>query len=232
MTENDKTQSLQKIDPTTIGQAVDLWDALKQAAPQIAQADVGAPRERPLTQHPGLRQWLITEFALNIPDSLVVEKIDRMREDQMAAGDAPWPRLNKRKVAVLRRDLQEEWRPLRQQVEHSIVQVGVINKNRRLLALQSLAENLADVMFEERNDKTSQLYLIGEYRAVLNQIAQEMGELGMPVTGDGNALLEFAKGLVDVLKVQGMGLQGARDGAEVNDDAYYVEAADYREVDE
>lgn len=195
----------------TAGHAAEgLWAAVAEAAPELAGEVAESHEALELEGRTGMVPWLLTQFALNVPSRLIIRDLKRVNEDQEEDGYdylSRWPVLTSRYVDRLRRYYEPQWRPIEARVSSRIENVGVLAKNRRLLALLELAERLRSEMFEERNEKTAQLYLIPEYRAVLRQIAEEKGELGEGEESGESALAEVAKGLVDILKVAGSGLQ-------------------------
>lgn len=218
---------IQKVLPTG---AEDLWCALEQAAPELAVVIREHPQVRPAgrySDYPGFREFLLVEFALNTPDRLLRDKLRTIRDEQVEAGVKPWPPMSSSQVGVARRDLTVEWRPIRTRIEASIEQIGVMRKQNRLLALQTLAEELADRMFEERNEKTGQFYLQETYLKVLHQVAEEMGDLGQPIGDPTGGLMEIAKNLAEAIKVQGSGIQEHIVEAE----AYDYEEGEYAEVE-
>ena len=211
-----KDRSLAPSSPTPTVQEVglefsDLWDALKVGAPDVSRAAEISTKGAPATQldsHPGFKSWLLTEFALNTPDKSIGKKIIAMREQQLADGidiDNVWPDMGKRQVGWHRRNLSTEWRPLRATLEDQIQQVGVIRKNARLMALQSLYEQVNELAFSEKNASSS-YYLIPEVRNILKAIGEEIGDLGYDTSGD-DALKEIALELIHTLSIQGSGIQ-------------------------
>jgi hypothetical protein len=189
----------------------DLWAAIEAASPEIAAAtgmqfaEVGNTPK--LDGYPGLRMWLLTEFALNTPMRLIKDKLGTIREDQIAAGiEKPWPSVSHTNLLAQRRDMLPEWSVIRHRLQSDIEQVGVINKQARLMEYQSIAEELHERMWDERNDKTGELYLHRDYMAVLKAVAEEMGDLGAPAAEERDALLEIAHALIAKVGVQGSGV--------------------------
>ena len=190
--------------------ASDLWAAVEQAAPELAVAVRNAPAvpRFKYRDYDGFREWLIVEFALNTPTRLVREKLRNIQDDQMQDGaDTVWPTLSKSQLDAARRDLGDEWRPLRHDIEQRIADVGIANKVSRLLAYQQHMEEVADRMWDERNTRTGELYLLKEYRDTLRAVAEEMGDLGKPADDEKEGLVDIAKELIGIIKVQGSGLQ-------------------------
>lgn len=191
---------------------MDLWAAIEEAAPEVAQVLQSATASEPHTgkyaDYPGLREWLLVEFAVNTPTSLVIERLRAIQEDQIERGYAKaWPTMSKVLVDAARRDMASEWRPIRTRIEDRIEQVGVVKKQNRLMALASLAEELRERMYTERNEKTGQMYLQHDYAAVLRQIAEEVGDLGVAPGDNTGGLIEIARTLAGLVKVQGSGIQ-------------------------
>ena len=182
----------------------DLWSALQAAAPELGMVSETLP-DHQYRAWPGFREWLLTEYALNTPTRLIKSRLETIRSDQEAEGiDTPWPALSKSQLDKAAHDLAKDWQPLRHTLEANIQSVGLLGKNRRLLAYQSLAEQLHDLMFEERNDKSGELYLIKEYRQVLHAIAEEMGDLGQgSADGAVEGLIEIARAMAKSLEVHG-----------------------------
>ena len=199
-------------DPKEVGREYsNLWDTLREGAPDVAKAAMISTGLAPATQldsHPGFKMWLLTEFALNTPDKVIAKEIEAVRDEQVADGvaiDNRWPNIGKRQVGWHRRNLITEWQPLRAKLENQIQQVGVIRKNARLLALQGLYERVNSLAFTEKNNSGG-LYLVPEVRNILKAIGEEIGDLGREGTGD-DALKEIAIGLLEVLSIQGSGVQ-------------------------
>lgn len=187
----------------------DLWSALVSASPAVAAAvRTSAPSPKwTYDSYPGFRPWLLVEFALNTPNRLIRDKLREIREEQEAAGHDQWPTMSKAQVDSAKRDMAAEWQPIRHEIEGQIAQVGIANKTRRLMAYQQMVEELHERMWEERNEKTGQLYLLRDYRETLRAVAEEMGDLGQPAEDEREGLLELARDLAGLLKVQGSGLQ-------------------------
>ena len=189
----------------------DVWAALRVAAPEVVEAvhraavRTNSPK---YDDYPGFKPWLLTEFALATPTRVITDILEQTRADMITDGSqTPWPKLNDRQLITARRDLEPHWRPLRSQLESQIRDIGVVNKNRRLLALQQMAEAIGADMYTERDEKNGRLYLLPEYRATLRAIAEEVGELGVQVDQRDTTI----RGLVDMLSkaldISGMGVQ-------------------------
>ena len=194
-----------------------LWDAVKEAAPELALV---TPQDAMIVNHPALRHWLLVQFALHVPTRWIKNDLATIREEQLEDGESVWPPMGKRQIDTARLYLESEWRPITNRVEQGIEQVGVLSKNRRLMALQQLYERLQDKVWDERNSRNDELYLVKELRAVLRQIAEEKGELGDDEQTATDVLGELAKLMVEKLAVQGSGIKEA---AEPTIDAYFVE---------
>ena len=190
-----------------LGHSTDLWALLQTVAPEITE--VVHAGDFPETQAPGLKAWLLSQFALNTPTNVIRNDLDQMVADQEADGAPSWPLWSKRRIDQARNRWRDDWTPLTVRLEEGIAQVGVLAKNRRLLALQALYERLAEVVWEERSTKTNQLYLLGELRATLHQIAEEKGELGEQGIEAIEVLGDLAKGMALMLGIQGSGIQEA-----------------------
>ena len=219
------TEALTNQDKKQLGVSPDLWAALQTVAPEITTALDTVPGRNPSRFHagkPGFKDWLLAEFALNVPDGVIVEKLKlvvaQQKDDRVKAADR-WPEMNKQQVVAVRRDLASDWHPIRARLVDGIQQVGVASKNARIAALVENAEYIASIMYEERDEKNGRLYLLAEHRSLLHSIAEEMGELGSYESGNQDGLMEIARLLAGVVAVQGSGLQ------DKGDDDY-----DYRRV--
>lgn len=183
----------------------DIWSALKAGNPELALT-VKPPEHLQVVQYanyPGFREWLVSEFALGWPSKRIKEHLDSIRTQQEEDGTTQWPSLSKREVDFCRSDFRDDWMPIRHKLSENIENVGVLAKNERLLTLARMASELEDMMFEERNTKTGQLYLLPEWRQIMRQIAEEKGELGETnITAD-NVLLELAKVMAAGMRIQG-----------------------------
>lgn len=204
----------------------DMWSALKAGNPQLAL--VPAPPEYlqvvRYENYPGFKDWLVSEYALGWPSKRICEHLAAIRVDQEADMATVWPILNKREVDECRSTYRADWMPLRDQLSANIENVGVLAKNERLLTLARMAAELEDMMFEERNTKTGQLYLLPEWRQIMRQIAEEKGELGeTSITGD-NVLLELARIMAAGMQVQGS--EAPRSDIIEGEFTYYPEEAD------
>lgn len=193
---------------TAIKNEPDLWSALVTATPELA-VEQDTDSRRYYQDYPGFREWLLTELALNTPTRLLRNRLEQIRQDMEAEGVAViWPSMSKRQLDNAKRDLAPEWQPLRHDLEGRIQQVGLLSKNRRLLAYQALAEQLNEEMWDERNERSGELYLIKEYRQVLHAIAEEMGDLGQGAAdGAVEGLVEIARTMAEMLKVHGTAIQ-------------------------
>ena len=83
------------------------------------------------------------------------------------------------------------------------------------MALQGLYERVNSLAFTEKNNSGG-LYLVPEVRNILKAIGEEIGDLGREGTGD-DALKEIAIGLLEVLSIQGSGVQNQEDTVETFD---------------
>lgn len=207
---------------TAIKNEPDLWSALVTATPELA-IEQDTDSRRYYQDYPGFREWLLTELALNTPTRLLRNRLEQIRQDMEAEGVAViWPSMSKRQLDNAKRDLAPEWQPLRHDLEGRIQQVGLLSKNRRLLAYQALAEQLNEEMWDERNERSGELYLIKEYRQVLHAIAEEMGDLGQGAAdGAVEGLVEIARTMAEMLRVHGTTIQAT----EATPD-YYREVSD------
>jgi hypothetical protein len=97
--------------------------------------------------------------------------------------------------------------PIRERLSTNIENVGVLAKNTRLLTLARTAEELERLMYEERNEKSGELYLFKEWRGLMHQIAEEKGELGEQSGVAEGALVAIAELLTGAMRVQGSGIQ-------------------------
>lgn len=189
----------------------DLWAALEEAAPEIATSitltDASTPLHYLREANPGFLNWLLVEYALNTPTTLIQQKAERIREDQVEEGhERPWPSLRRSQIADAKNKLAASWQPIRARIAGQIERVGIINKNTRLLAYASLAEEIGERMWEERNKRTGELYLHRDYMALLKMVAEEMGEIGDGVGDEREGLLDIARNLAQALNVQGSGV--------------------------
>lgn len=207
---------------TAIKNEPDLWSALVTATPELA-IEQDTDSRRYYQDYPGFREWLLTELALNTPTRLLRNRLEQIRQDMEAEGVAViWPSMSKRQLDNAKRDLAPEWQPLRHDLEGRIQQVGLLSKNRRLLAYQALAEQLNEEMWDERNERSGELYLIKEYRQVLHAIAEEMGDLGQGAAdGAVEGLVEIARTMAEMLRVHGTTIQATEDTPD-----YYREVSD------
>lgn len=186
--------------------ALAVWDALKEANPEMIRAKNG--RYYPA----GFRDWLLTEFALGTYTGRIRDKLAAIRRDQESdrvedASLVVWPALNKREIDYYHTTYRDQWLPIQQRISQNIENIGVLSKNARLLALLRTANELEQMMYEERNSKSGQLYLIPEYRQMLKQIAEEKGELGEQGEAADSALLKIAETLAGLVRIQGSGVQ-------------------------
>lgn len=185
------------------------WGDLVANEPSLAVPPV--VRETSLrvnfANYPGFMDWLLDQYALGFTPSRIKQRLDLIRDEQAEDGVQQWPSFSKREVDWYRSHLSTQWEPLRTAISRSIENQGVLAKNERLLALLRTANELESMMYDERNAKSGQLYLFSEYRAVLDQIAKEKGELGDVEASTDSKLVELAMGLASMLKVQGSGVQ-------------------------
>lgn len=194
-----------------VGGSADLWGALVETVPELAESSAfGSDLSKLYDSHPGFRMWLLGEFALNTPTAMIRDKLVAIRDDQEESGQSRWPQLNKGLLDATKHDLRHEWEPIRQNITARIQTIGVANKNKRVTALVVLAEQLQELMYDERS-KTGQLYLHKDYLSVLDQIAKEMGDLGSPTDELAIGLMELATDLAKRIKVSGSGLQTRED---------------------
>ena len=184
-----------------------VWDALKQGAPELA-----VPSSAPVAYHwedtyPGFKDWLCSQYALGWPSSRIKAHLHEIRDGQADDGLLQWPDLGKRDIDRYRSDLRALWVPVRDRLSAQIENAGVLAKNARLIALARTADELEQMMFEERNSRTGELYLVQEFRQTLRQIAEEKGELGEGQGSTDNTLLRIAESLATAIKLQGSGIQ-------------------------
>ena len=204
------------------------WSDLTEQHPELAVPPVVQDSALIInySNYPGMADWLNTQHALGFSDSRIKARLELIRAEQEADGDQQWPYLSKRDVGAQRRNNEAKWLPLRDSIARNIESQGVLNKNNRLMALLRMAEELDEKMWDERNLRTNQLYLQGEYRAVLKQIAEEKGELGETDTSTESKLVELALMLADAMRIQGSGVQQTSE-----DNTYdYWEEGSYEET--
>lgn len=203
------------------------WTDLVEQTPELAVPPVvrETALARSYANYPGFTSWLHTQFALGFAGRRIKERLDLIRAEQEEEGDQPWPLLSKRSIDGYKDATETAWLPLRANVSRNIEAQGVLNKNNRLMALLRLAEELDEKMWDERNSRTNQLYLQGEYRNVLKQIAEEKGELGETDSSTESKLVDLARVLAEALKIQGSGVQVSEDNT-----FDYWEEGDYEET--
>ena len=212
---------------------------MQQSAPEVVEASrrammySGSPK---YGDYPGFREWLLTEFALATPTRVIKQSIEDTRVEQLETGSTPWPAMNERKLVLARAELEREWRPMRANLESRIRDIGVVNKNRRLLALQQLAETLGEEMFVERDEKNGRLYLIPEYRQTLRAIAEEVGEIGVHIDDKDTTIRGLVEMLSAAMQISGMGVQANAHASTSNAPTSYdydrdVIEADFRVTD-
>lgn len=186
----------------------DLWQALRDGNPDLVQAPIENPGALVrFDDFPGFRPWLISQYALGWQSKRIVEHLRSIREEQENDLARQWPDLGKREIDSYRSVWRDDWMPVQAKLSQNIENVSVLSKNRRLLDLARVASEIEDQMWTERNSKSGQLYLIGEYRAILRQIAEEKGELGEEGSTSDNTLVTLANLLSNAVKIQGAGLQ-------------------------
>lgn len=188
---------------TAVGQPTTLWQAIKENAPELVEAI--HPKARTVVKlidnHPGQRQWLIVEFALGNPDRVIKMRLDSVVDDQIATEDeVVWLPMSQQQISALRQSLEPLWRPVQTSLIGRIEDLGVLNKNARLLALLRMAERIEEDMYTDV-DKQQRRYLLAEYRHVLRQIAEEKGELGEQTEHTDNKLAELVERMVRVVEV-------------------------------
>jgi hypothetical protein len=187
-----------------------IWDALKAGDPTLALVPVEpplSPLKEVYSDYPGFIPWLMSEYALGYPAGRVFRHLESVRSGQMNDGVKAWPSLSRREIDAERTHRRSDWIPVRDRLSANIENVGVLAKNERLLALARHATEVEDAMWEERNARTGELYMLTEYRETLRQIAEEKGELGEGQATADNALLMIAQTLAGIVKVQGAGVQ-------------------------
>lgn len=204
------------------------WAELTEQTPGLSVPPVVRETNLRLNygDYPGFAEWLNTQHALGFSSSRIKARLDLIRADQEAEGDQPWPRRSKREIDIQKRNDAHVWQPLRANVSRNIEAQGVLNKNNRLMALLRMAEELDEKMWDERNIRTNQLYLQGEYRAVLKQIAEEKGELGETDSTTESKLIDLARILAEAMKIQGSGVQLTSEDNTFD----YWEEGDYEEA--
>jgi hypothetical protein len=186
-----------------------LWDALKAGNPALAVAPLGVGESAPTfySEYPGFEDWLLSELALGWPSKRIVEHLRQIRDEQEEAEERQWPALGKRDIDHQRIARRDKWVPIRERLSTNIENVGVLAKNTRLLTLARTAEELERLMYEERNEKSGELYLFKEWRGLMHQIAEEKGELGEQSGVAEGALVAIAELLTGAMRVQGSGIQ-------------------------
>lgn len=205
--------------------SLSVWESLKQGLPELALVPVNP--DLPLVpkwenDYPGFKEWLCSQYALGWPTNRIVAHLTEIRTGQMEDQVAIWPELTKRDIDRYRTDLRMEWVPTRDRLSGQIENSGVLAKNNRLVALARTADELESMMWDERNNRTGELYLVGEFRQTLRQIAEEKGELGETQGAADNTLLRIAEALAVSIKLQGSGIQQQTLEGEWN----YLEDAD------
>lgn len=194
--------------PTQITNQYPLWDALKQGSPELSLVPSGeAPIGTSYDNYPGFADWLDSEYALGWPTSRIKAHLKEIRDGQIADLVPPWPEFSKRDIDRARTERRFTWVILRDRLSANIENAGVLAKNTRLLSLARTAEELESQMWDERNSRTGELYLLKEYRETLRQIGEEKGELGEQGGSADNTLLQIAETLARIVKVQGTGVQ-------------------------
>lgn len=186
-----------------------LWEALKGGDPTLALVPVN-PNPVPVAtwaEYPGFKDWLVAQYGLGYTTSRIKAHLDEIRAGQDEDYVAVWPQLSRRQIDFERTELRSLWQPLRDRLSANIENVSVLAKNNRLLALARTAEELEAVMWDERNQRTGELYLIESYNKTLRQIAEEKGELGEQGGVQDNALLRLAEIMAGTMRVQGTGMQ-------------------------
>lgn len=161
----------------------------------------------PLDDYPGFKDWMLTQYALGTTTRRIKERLFEMRSAQAEQGVAQWPEWSKGVIDSYRSAWESEWLPVQHRISQQIETQGVLAKNKRLLALLRMAEELEEKMWDERNSKSGQLYLIRDYRETLKQIAEEKGELGEGEASTDPVLARIALNLSEALKIQGSGIQ-------------------------
>lgn len=161
----------------------------------------------PMQDHPGFKVWMLNQYALGTSTRRIKERLTEIILGQEEHGEERWPECSKRDIDRLRITWETEWLPVQHRISQQIENQGVLSKNQRLLALLRLAEELEEKMWDERNSKSQQLYLIKDYRETLQQIAEEKGELGESEASSESVLARVALTLAETLKVQGSGVQ-------------------------
>lgn len=190
--------------------ALTVWDALKAGAPALADvhsSPTPAIGRRDYADYPGFEDWLHSEYAMGYPAASIFRHLADIRAGQLNDMVTPWPELGRREIDRLRTERRDLWVPMRDRLSAQIENAGILAKNARLIALLRTAEELESLMFDERNSRTGELYLLAEYRATLRQIAEEKGELGEGNVSTESALVKIAETLADVIRVQGSGVQ-------------------------
>lgn len=196
----------EQVNSNDVGLSV--WDTLKQGAPELALVPAASLSPTPKwDNYPGLTDWLCSQYALGWPSSRIKAHLLEIREGQQEDGAQVWPELSKRDIDRYRSDLRVKWVPVRDRLSSQIENAGVLAKNNRLIALARTADELEQMMFDERNSRTGELYLVSEFRATLRQIAEEKGELGELQGAADNTLLRIAESLATAIKLQGSGMQ-------------------------
>ena len=160
---------------------VDTWSAITDAMPEVREYlnSQSPDLEGEIESYPGLGMWIATQFALGFPPRIVARHlrtvVDEQNQDNVSN---PWKSIPFRDLNTWRNRNRERWQPAHDRLLEVIEEVGVVQKKRRLLALQSMWEGIEDQMWD-KEDNQDRMYLLKEGREVLAQIAEEKGELGL-----------------------------------------------------
>lgn len=221
-------------DPAKRAPTPDLWATLRLASPEMAKvADEMHPQWTRDSQswglRPGFRPWLMSMFALGWPSKYIKRQLESMREEQVENGDTStvvWPAMSVHNLNWARNAYEQDWMPLQVSIAERIHEVGVMDKAQRLLSLQRNAEALEAEMWEDR-DRQNRLYLVAEWRALMRQIAEELGQVGEVSDPGRDVLAQIALKLAESITgtVVGQGRIMQRDPNEVEAKVTEVDAA-------
>jgi hypothetical protein len=180
---------------------VDTWSALSEVMPEIQdyltyeQPDL----ENDIEAYPGLPMWLTTQFALGFPSRVVARHLRKIITEQNQANVMPWKDITARDLNTWRNRHKDRWQPAHDRLLGTIEEVGVVQKKRRLLALQTMWEGIEELMWE-KEDTQDRMYLLKEGREVLQQIAEEKGEIGMSGDTSVDALFDLSKLMLEAVQ--------------------------------
>ena len=181
----------------------DLYSALVHQNPELLENQLVAhdfDSKYRNDNYPGMKDWLIVQYALGTTSYVVKAKLEKIVEEQKEAGaKKTWKLLSKRLIDDYRNELRPLWEPKHDRLVQNIENTGLANKNQRILALARTAERIEEIMDEDR-DKGNRLYLYKEYSGILRQIAEEKGELGSAGEMAPDALMDLMKDMFSFVK--------------------------------